>query len=127
MEECPYIAMASAYQDGELIEPRLTEFQRHLVGCAPCAQRLTELRNFSIGLAQSAIPAMSADAIARLHEAVESALDRGLLRIAWALSGVAAAILLSAALGERFGVERRRRLRRRRLRRRRIGCRSVRY
>jgi hypothetical protein len=102
MEDCSYSSLASGYHDGELREPGLSEFRAHLVDCGPCSSELAVLRGISAGLARGAgdVPGMSPMAMARLQKAVSGgfyreALDGGLLRIAWTLSGIAAAILLA--------------------------------
>lgn len=101
MAECEYGILVSAYFDGELDEARTREVEGHLSSCAACAAELESLRRMSNVLSGWSAPEMPGDVLARLHEAVAgeaAAAERGVLRLARVLSGVAAAVMVAGTL-----------------------------
>jgi anti-sigma factor RsiW len=88
----------SAYYDGELAVDVRADVARHVVDCSPCTLFLTELRNISGRIAGSSPDGLSQIAWARLHAKLDDVLERGLVRYAWEVSGVAAAILLIGSI-----------------------------
>lgn len=99
MNECTQASRVSAYHDGELSPAVRGELERHLQGCSACAAELGRLRRLS-GLAGSMAPIpMPPAAMERLHRRVDGLPSRPILRLAEAVSGVAAAILIACVIG----------------------------
>ena len=105
MAHCPFIPWLAAYHDGELDAVRRADVERHLSFCGVCPPELARLRELSAWFAADARPALLPIARLRLHRGVEAAMEKGLLRTAWALSGVAAAVLLAGSLWMTRGTE----------------------
>jgi anti-sigma factor RsiW len=97
-EPCPTEQTLSAYHDGELAADMRAEIARHVADCNPCTQFLAELRNISGMFAASSPDGLSQIAWHRLHAKLDDVLERGLVRYAWEVSGVAAAILIAGSI-----------------------------
>jgi anti-sigma factor RsiW len=103
MEPCEFNHRIEAYHDGELAgDANATrEVETHLATCQACAAQLAELRAMSALFASAAVaPQMKLSQIARhrLHRHVSDVMDGGLLRLGWAMSAVAASVLLVASV-----------------------------
>jgi anti-sigma factor RsiW len=97
-ERCPTEQALSAYHDGELSPADRAEMARHLVWCEACMQQLAQLKQMS-GLLTSMSPeGLSQIAWHRLHAKLDEVLERGLVRWAWEVSAIAAAILLISSV-----------------------------
>jgi anti-sigma factor RsiW len=96
MKACAFNDKIEAYHDGELDASDRAAVEAHLAECGECSARLTELRAMSdlLTSASATRPALSQIALHRLHHRLQSVTDRGLIRLGWALSGVAASLLL---------------------------------
>jgi anti-sigma factor RsiW len=94
MMPCPPFEEISAFSDGLLSADRQAAVQQHLADCPACAVELSRLSAMS-RLLQGSLPAgISQIARRRLHDNIDAAMERGLVRLGWSLSGVAAAVLL---------------------------------
>jgi anti-sigma factor RsiW len=98
MNPCPPEQKISAYHDGELTADEQAELTRHLQWCQVCMLRLGQLRQMSAFVSSAAPDGLSQIAIRRLHNKLDEVLERGLVRWAWEVSGVAAAILLVGSI-----------------------------
>src|SRR5437764_11454560 len=101
MAECEYGILVSAYHDGQLDAERARQVEVHLAACPACAAELEGLRRLSRALAGWQAPQMPEEVLGRLHEAVTGevvAAERGVMRLARALSGVAAAVMIAGTL-----------------------------
>jgi anti-sigma factor RsiW len=94
MVPCPTNSEWSAYHDGELDERRRRELAEHLAWCAACVAQLNELQMLSGMFAAATVPVLSPIGVHRLHNSVEGVMDQGLLRLARAMSAIAACVLL---------------------------------
>lgn len=97
--KCNFDQQIEAYHDGQLPAEQRTAVERHLTECAACATRLEELAAISAMFAAATGPQLSQIGRHRLHRAVASEMDRGLVRLAGALSGIAAGIVLIGSIG----------------------------
>jgi anti-sigma factor RsiW len=95
---CPTEQAISAYHDGELSPADRAEVARHLAWCEACMRQLAQLKQMS-GLLTSMSPdGLSQIAWHRLHAKLDEVLERGLVRWAWEVSAIAAAILLISSV-----------------------------
>ncbi len=88
----------SAYHDGELAVETRAVVEQHLVDCEPCSLWLADFRKMSGLFAGSAPMGLSQIAWKRLHDKLDDVVERGLVRYAWEISGLAAAILLAGSI-----------------------------
>jgi anti-sigma factor RsiW len=98
MENCPSEQNLSAYYDGELPADEQALLARHLAWCQACARRVEQLRLMSAFVASGAPDGLSQIAFRRLHSKLDEVMERGLVRWAWEVSGIAAAILLVGSI-----------------------------
>src|SRR2546423_10948053 len=96
---CDNIRQVHAYHDGELPLIERARVEAHLRGCGDCAALLAELRRMSQLVAAARVADMPQDAMHRLEQSfwAARARDRGVLRLAEWMTGVAAAVLIGAA------------------------------
>jgi anti-sigma factor RsiW len=92
----------SAYHDGELAPADREALSAHLLLCKLCMDRIEQLKQISSIIASSTPVGMSQIALHRLHaridEVMEPVWEKGLIRWAWEVSGIAAAILLVGSI-----------------------------
>jgi len=99
MTNCPSSEKLEAYYDDELAGEARLAIERHLSECAQCEAALARLRAISSAFGAEE-PKLSQISRHRLHLKVDQLLtegrtiERGLARIAWMLSGMAASVLL---------------------------------
>jgi len=98
MNDCEYAFRLGAYHDGELPAPAAAELEQHLQRCPACAAELAALRSLSEILGSAVAAELSAEAMQRLHRSVERTTEVGILRMAEALVGMAAAILIACTI-----------------------------
>jgi len=99
MSECEQAYRLGVYHDGELSSADRAVVERHLKDCPACAAELARMERLS-GLARGlTTPAMPPGAISRLHDRVNSLYSRPIIRLAEAMSAVAAAILIACVVG----------------------------
>ena len=91
---CDRTGQLHAYHDGELSAADAAAFEEHLDSCDSCMAELESLRQTSAMFASAPKTRLSQITRHRLHAQVEAAMERGLVRLTWAMSGIAAAILL---------------------------------
>jgi anti-sigma factor RsiW len=96
--ECPYTGQIGAYLDGELDAAQRRALEAHLSACEACAREVAEVRSLKALFAAAEYPALAGRAVERLHDQAESLYERGTLRIARALSGLAACLLIAGSL-----------------------------
>jgi anti-sigma factor RsiW len=94
LTNCPTGEELSAYHDGRFSGERLAMIQRHIADCPPCGLELSRLAALSGMFAATVRPGISQIARHRLHDKIDAAMERGLIRFGWSLSGIAASILL---------------------------------
>jgi anti-sigma factor RsiW len=98
MTDHPTEQKLSAYHDGEIAGDEREMLAGHLAWCQVCLRQLEQLKQMSALVASSAPDGISQIALRRLHnkldEVIDRGIERGLVRFAWEVSGVAAAILL---------------------------------
>lgn len=102
MQTCPHNLEVSQFHDGELSPERRGEVERHLGECAACAAELAALRGMSRALASAARAEMSGAFLVRMRKAMSAARERemrSVLRLAEALTAMAAMILVVAVVG----------------------------
>jgi anti-sigma factor RsiW len=102
MDRCEFSEQLGPYVDGELEAPRRAALEAHLPACPPCTDELAELgelrRLFAAAASGRGAFAFPQAARRRLHEHVDSLMDQGVLRIARALSGIAACVMVAGAM-----------------------------
>src|ERR1019366_3036050 len=94
MASCGFENKIAAYHDGELDAGQRANVEMHLGQCEDCRRALSELRAMSGLFATSERPRLSQISRYRLHRTVDAAMEQGLLRLAWMMSGIAASVLL---------------------------------
>jgi anti-sigma factor RsiW len=94
MASCGFENKIAAYHDGELDAAQRANVEMHLGQCEDCRRALSELRAMSGLFATSEQPRLSQISRYRLHRSVDAAMDQGLLRLAWTMSGIAASVVL---------------------------------
>ena len=106
MANCSQSMQLGSLLDGELVEAARAAMESHLRNCVPCRQELEALQGLSRLLVSDAVPALTASAMRRIHGRLDSVMEqeavaqrvRGrVLRIAHALSGIAACLLIAGA------------------------------
>ena len=75
------------------------QVEMHLSGCTACREELEELRAMSRWFAGASVPALSADAMRRVHRRVDVEKETTIVRLAEFFTGAAAAILLVGLIG----------------------------
>jgi len=94
MTPCPTGEELSAYHDGRIAGARFDLIERHVADCDPCSLELSRLAALSRLFASAVRPHLSQIARHRLHDKIDQAMERGLIRFGWSISGIAASILL---------------------------------
>jgi anti-sigma factor RsiW len=94
MTSCPTGEELSAFHDGRLLGQRRGIVENHIANCQPCGLEIARLSALSRLLAATIRPQLSQIARHRLHDKVDLAMESGLIRFGWGLSGIAASILL---------------------------------
>jgi anti-sigma factor RsiW len=94
MANCEFENKIEAYHDGELNASDRALVESHLPQCGDCRRALAQLQAMSTLFASSEQPRLSQMSRYRLHQKVNAAMERGLLRFAWTMSGIAASVLL---------------------------------
>jgi anti-sigma factor RsiW len=99
MSDCSFNQQISAYHDGELDSSRREEVERHLLQCPACSAELTELRKMSNLFVERAAPQpkLSQISLYRLHQQTQKVMEDGLVRIARAISAIAACVLVASS------------------------------
>jgi anti-sigma factor RsiW len=90
---CKQTARVGAYHDGELPAEEARRMQDHVGVCAACAEELEQLRKLSRFLASAPMPQIAPDALERLHGGVGMVRESVIIRLAGALTAVAACVL----------------------------------
>jgi anti-sigma factor RsiW len=94
MDYCPTKQKLSAYHDGELTIDERAEMARHLAWCQACLSQIEQFKQMSAFIKSGTPGGLSQIALRRLHNKLDEVIERGLVRFAWEVSGIAAAILL---------------------------------
>ena len=97
---CDNFRQVHAYHDGELPQAERAAVEAHLRGCPDCAALLSDLQQMSHLVAAAPLAEMPQAAMHRLEQSfwAARARDRGVLRLAEWMTGVAAAVLIGAAV-----------------------------
>src|SRR2546421_3938207 len=91
---CPDEQVLGAYLDGELEAPRRAEVESHLRDCETCARQLELIAEASRSLRDYPFADITPDERIRLHQVIDAAMDRPILRIGGTLGLIAASILV---------------------------------
>ena len=95
---CPTGQELSAYHDGRVSGERLGLLQQHIAECDPCTLEISRLAALSSLFANAVRPHLSQMSRHRLHNKIDQAMERGLIRFGWSISGIAASILLVSSV-----------------------------
>ena len=95
---CTFEAQLHAYHDDELGAAARAAVEAHLAACAECSAGLARLRAVSDLFAAVPRARLSQIARQRLNNRIDAAMERGLVRFAWSLSGIAAAVLVTGSI-----------------------------
>jgi anti-sigma factor RsiW len=98
MKDCPSNLQIEALYDGELDPAQSAQVKAHLAVCAACLVIWNELAAMSGLFAATGAQELLPIAKARLHAAIDRGVQRGLVRIAWAMSALAACIVLAGSV-----------------------------
>ncbi len=98
IENHPDDLQLSAYHDGELPADHHAAMSVHLAWCEACMKRIDQLRQISALLASNAPDGLSQISLRRIHSKLDEVIERGLIRWAWEVSGIAAAVLLAGSI-----------------------------
>lgn len=102
MNDCEHAVRLGAYHDGELSAAQRAEVEAHLAGCPACAaelKRIGRLDGLLAHLASSTREEIPPAVLARLHRSVRRLPATGIVRVAEALAGLAATILVTCVVG----------------------------
>jgi hypothetical protein len=94
MIPCPTGEELGAYHDGRVYGDRQALIEYHVASCEPCGLQVARLSALSYLLTTTTGPHLSQIARHRLHQKIDAAMERGLVRFGWGLSGIAASVLL---------------------------------
>jgi anti-sigma factor RsiW len=95
---CEFESRLSAYYDGELSLAEQAAVESHLSSCGDCREALASMRKTSALFAASQPAGLSQIARHRLHRNIDRQMERSLVRLSWAMSGIAAAIVVAGTL-----------------------------
>ncbi len=98
MSQCEYTQRAGAYHDGELPDQQARQFEAHAASCQRCRTELARLEALSGVFETVELPHMSPFAVSRVRSMVVRRSERGIVRLAEALTAVAAAVLVVCGL-----------------------------
>jgi anti-sigma factor RsiW len=94
INDCPSQQELNSYHDGERPSDRQAAIAAHLAVCAACREILSRWTSISRLFSETPHQRLSAIARARLYRRMDEVMDRGIIRLAWTLSGLAASVLL---------------------------------
>ncbi len=97
MAPCESNRQISAYHDGELPAGVAGELAEHIRQCPSCRRELERLRSLSQWLAAAPVPEAPEALLERLRRSVQPRRDRIALRMAEALTAVAAVVLVACS------------------------------
>jgi len=98
MNECDHASLVGAYHDGELPPASAVELEAHIQRCPECAAELVRLCSLSRVLGSASWPQMPPEALGRLHRKVDLVARDGIRKLAEALAGVAASIVVACSV-----------------------------
>ena len=98
MFDCNEHQKLEAYHDRQLDAVSRAEIEQHLAACGNCSADLAELQNVSRLFADYPVARLSQISLYRLHSNLDLLTDRGLLRLARVMTGLAASVLLLGSL-----------------------------
>jgi anti-sigma factor RsiW len=98
MNDCNYTSRIGPYHDQELAPDEMAEVSRHLESCPACRVELAGLRALSEAIG-AAVPRLAPPQVMdRLHRAVDQLPGARTRRLAEALGGLAAAVLVACSV-----------------------------
>lgn len=95
---CEHLDKVGAYHDNELNEADRLAMAEHLKRCTECSSELQSIQAISTAAKRLVIPELSAQALSRIHKAVDAAPANSIRRMAMELTAVAASILLGCGV-----------------------------
>ena len=98
ISDCTYHACLEAFHDGELDAAARADVSRHLETCSTCASELSNIQSTSRLFDEAPVPRLSQISLYRLHANLDLLTDRGLLKIARILTGLAASVVVAGSL-----------------------------
>src|ERR1035437_9697208 len=98
MSECPDNQRLSAFLDGELDVAECESVERHLPECEACAAVLRDFRQISRLVGHWEMPEISSGGLRKLHTKIDVMGWRRLEHLAFALSSMAAALVVATVL-----------------------------
>jgi len=97
-DECSFSIRIDAFHDGELSATEQSAVRQHLNTCPACAAQLSQLQQMSRFFGENSDIRLSQIAMARLNNRLKSETSRGVIRLAWAMNAIAAAILVAGTV-----------------------------
>jgi anti-sigma factor RsiW len=98
IDPCPSEQELSRYYDGQLPYDRRDQIASHLAQCAACRELVAHWTTISRVFREAPHQRLSAIATARVYRRMDEVLERGLVRLAWVVSGLAASVLLAGSM-----------------------------
>lgn len=99
MNTCEHAPLIGPYHDNEMSPAGRDAFARHLEGCNQCRAELDRIRMISGMVASWPAPQLSPAVAARIKRSFNANPSRGLVRLAEALSAIAAMVLIVCSVG----------------------------
>jgi len=94
MNSCPTEQKLGVWHDGQMSEAERAVVSAHLAECPACQLVAARLSAMSRLFADAPRQRLSQIARARMNRHMDAVMDRGMLRLAWTLSGLAASVLV---------------------------------
>jgi hypothetical protein len=94
MDNCNRLQQISAFHDGELNTEERDDLLMHIDQCSACREELETLEKLSNVVSAISEPSVSTELVTSLHREVDSSSQATILKIAEAVSSVAATILV---------------------------------
>jgi anti-sigma factor RsiW len=98
MKQCPSNLQIESLYDGELDSAQAAGVNAHLAQCSLCMAIWNELVATSSLFRAMPIPELLPLAKARLQRAIDRGAESGLVRIAWAMSALAACVVFAGSI-----------------------------
>lgn len=94
MPDCKYSYKLNAYHDNELSDEERHTLEEHIQACPHCTQELEGLQKLSVLFRSASIPDIPEEALAGVHQRLETRQERGIVRFVEMLAAAAVLVLL---------------------------------